>query len=79
MADRNICCTQCSANLGTIRDAKLRKDIVYFCQKCLDLAVAKIASLEKENTAMRHAEQLRKIQKSKSPYDDMFGDIFGGR
>lgn len=34
MADRSIYCEKCHTALGTIRDARLRKDIIYLCHGC---------------------------------------------
>lgn len=76
MSDRNVSCKGCSANMGTIRDARLRKDIEYFCTKCVDLVAAKINRLESEAQAMRNAENLRRQTQHKSPFDSAFADLF---
>lgn len=34
MPERKIYCTGCSTYLGVIRDAKLRKNVVFLCKNC---------------------------------------------
>jgi hypothetical protein len=57
MSDRNISCQGCSSNMGTIRDARLRINIAYFCNKCVDHIEAKISRLEHEVRTMRNADK----------------------
>lgn len=43
--------------MGTIRDARLRINIAYFCNKCVDHIEAKISRLEHEVRTMRNADK----------------------
>lgn len=61
MTDRNIICIECNCNMGIIRDAKLRKDILYICNNCHKQLHAIIT--------------MKKNSDKKSPTSD-FGDIF---
>lgn len=64
MSDRQINCKGCGKYMGEIRDAKLRKGLVFLCEPCDGRRVA----LElKEKTG----------QAGGANFDDIFGDIFG--
>ena len=81
MSDRQINCTACSTNLGTIRDARLRKDISYSCNKCLDASRDKIRELERQIRAMKSARAAEKMGKPPTDdrFADLFDDLFGGK
>jgi len=36
---REINCYKCQAYLGEIKDAKLRKDILFICRKCSEIKI----------------------------------------
>lgn len=60
---RIIRCDKCHLNLGEIRDAKLRKGIVHFCEPCsrnMKAQVAAAASNFKKNP----------------DFSDIFGGVF---
>jgi hypothetical protein len=65
--DIGIFCQGCNLPLGVIRDAKLRKGIVYLCKNCETKRVA--SDLMNKN----------KTKKPDNPFGDIFGDIFGGK
>lgn len=66
---REIECCRCHTYLGEIRDAKLKKGIVYMCDGCI--------------TAYRALELAHQTGAERSPYGDLFngafGDIFGNK
>ena len=76
MADRTITCEVCSTNLGTIRDARLRKDIVYSCGQCKTTSKDKISELERQIRAMHSARAAEQMGKKDNGFGDIFGDIF---
>ena len=57
-----IYCKGCNIYLGEIRDAKLKKGIVYLCSDCDTKRVASDMVNKPNNNS----------------YDNIFGDIFGG-
>lgn len=58
---RNINCDNCRTDLGVIRDAKLRKDIVYHCTPC--------------NLSMK--DMVQRFEATKSTLNNKsFGDMF---
>ena len=68
--EREINCVGCSAKMGVIRDAALRKDIRYLCDKCNSLRMDTM--LELKNLKER-------IKKGGFGGSSIFGDIFAGR
>lgn len=75
MTDRDISCEKCNTNLGTIRDARLRKDIKFMCSRC------RFAEQEQLSSAKTALAALRLKAKTKpyagGDFADNFGDIFG--
>jgi len=63
--DRDISCSKCGCNLGTIRDARLRKDIVYYCGTC------------DAGNAFAKGGTYRKKEDFSNAFGDIFGDMFG--
>ena len=62
VAVRSVYCEGCNLYLGEIRDAKLRKGIVYLCKNCETKRIA--------------SDLARQTKKKDSIVDDVFGDIF---
>lgn len=57
-----IYCIKCNLYLGNIRDAKLRKDIKYLCEKC---------NIQREALELKYNNQ-----KESNSFDQYFRDIF---
>ena len=62
MAEKQIFCKGCGKYLGEIRDAKLRKGMVYLCQNC--------------ETKRLASDMARNKMKAQDPVND-FMNIFG--
>ena len=62
---RNIKCCKCNTNMGEIRDARLRKDIVFMCQPCNQLMIKKINEVKRTGTD--------------NPFSGLFDDILKKR
>ncbi len=73
MSERSIFCKDCSTSLGTIRDARLRKDIVYFCTPCDNRRNEWLSQLADKNQRSEYGGDFSDI------FGDVFGDIFGGK
>ncbi len=62
MADRTIYCKSCNVYLGIIRDAKLRKGIVYLCGNC--------------ETKRLASDMMNKTKLPENDYMDIFKGMF---
>jgi hypothetical protein len=76
MTDRQIQCGVCSTDLGTIRDARLRKDISYTCGRCKSDDHHKIRELERQIRAMHSARAAENLGKKDDGFANIFGDFF---
>lgn len=61
MPDRKIYCAGCDTYLGVVRDAKLRKGVVFLCKNC---------------EIKRVALELQRKTKPSVDMGDLFGGIF---
>lgn len=63
--DRKIYCKGCGRFLGYIRDATLKKEMVYLCGDC--------------DTRMMASDLFNKTEKAKNnPFSDLFNSDLGG-
>jgi hypothetical protein len=73
MPEKVLKCAGCDCLLGTIELGRLRKDIVFICGNCDNKRLGALMKME----ANKHDP--KKDYGMGSAFDDLFGDIFGGK